>query len=158
MMRSAQATVMAIAGAALLALSACGSAPEVEAEARSHEVAPESTPSENPVVDVPSRSTDTDYECGQVSILTFLELRLTSNFWNAEGDPDVAAAQQQMLNDLWQSIVPQESEVSDLVVKAQKAAAANDPDTLSAVAEEIRSKCTANGTPLEMMALPGEGG
>lgn len=143
------AKVLVIFSTALLTLSACGSTSSGPSEGAESEVEANE--------DL-QRSKDADYECGQVSMLGILDARIRQGLSNPGSDPNADTIQNQMLDDLWLSIMPQDSPVSSLVRKAQDAVSSDDPDELGAVVQDLTALCTANGNPLEVMGLPGEGG
>ncbi|MBL3689818.1 hypothetical protein D3226_07560 [Leucobacter chromiireducens subsp. chromiireducens] len=99
-----------------------------------------------------------NYQCGQFAILETYQLRLDLGFSN-DGFGEVGQqAQQQMLNDLWASVISGKSPVSKHLNAIQKALKDGDREAYDTASGQAAQACAANGTGLTMQFLPGEGG
>lgn len=98
------------------------------------------------------------FECAQVGVLQNYDWRLKQGFSNPGGTAEGAAAQQEMLYDLWSTTISGDTSVSPFLRKAEKAALERDSDKLEVAIGAAQDTCTSAGFPTQIRALPGEGG
>lgn len=155
---------LAVGLACLVGLSACTNAATpapvatVEPPTTSDAVDRVKTGSQADVEDPMERVPSVDFECGQVSLLSNLEFRVSLREAQGTATPEELAREKADLRDLFARVAVGKTPVSPFLRTAKKKAEEGGDGELSEALAAARNACEANGSTVYIQAVPGEGG